>query len=232
MEVRDRAVLITGGTRGLGLGLARVLSERGARVGIVGMHVQRLQQIGAQLGVLTIRADVGEKEAIHRIVGQAQAALGPIDIVIHNASTLGATPLRGLLDTDCEDLERVLAVNLLGPFRLSKALAAGMRLRGQGALVHVSSDAGIDNYPSWGAYGVSKAGLDHLSRQWAVELPQLRVLSIDPGEMNTDMHRDAIPDAEPDTLADPDEIARRIVRIVEDERFETGQRVRAAELVP
>ncbi|MET0287269.1 MAG: SDR family oxidoreductase [Polyangiales bacterium] len=231
MEVRNKTVLITGGTRGLGLALAIELQARGARVGIVGQHIGRLQEIAAQLGVLAIRADVGDKDAIHKIVGEAQAALGPIDIVIHNASTLGATPLRGLLDSDCEDLERVLAVNLVGPFRLSKALAAGMLVRGQGALVHISSDAALDNYPSWGAYGVSKAALDHLSRQWAVELPQLRVLAIDPGEMNTDMHREALPDADPSTLANPTEIARRIVRIIEDERYASGSRMRAAEVV-
>jgi NAD(P)-dependent dehydrogenase (short-subunit alcohol dehydrogenase family) len=231
MELRDKAVLITGGTRGLGLGLAQALKERGARVGIVGQHVGRLEQIATQLGVVAIRADVGEQEAIHKLVGQAQAALGPIDVVVHNASTLGVTPLKSLLDSDCEDLERVLAVNLVGPFRLSKALAAGMLLRGQGALVHVSSDAAVDNYPGWGAYGVSKAALDHLARQWAIELPQLRVLSIDPGEMNTDMHRDALPDADPSTLSDPHEVARRIVRIVEDPRFSSGSRVRAAEVL-
>jgi NAD(P)-dependent dehydrogenase (short-subunit alcohol dehydrogenase family) len=230
MEVRDKAVLITGGTRGLGLGLAQALQARGARVGIVGQHIGRLQEIAGQLGVLAIRADVGDKDAIYKLVGQAQTGLGPIDIVIHNASTLGATPLRGLLDSDCEDLERVLAVNLVGPFRLSKALAAGMLVRGHGVLVHISSDAALANYPSWGAYGVSKAALDHLSRQWAVELPQLRVLSIDPGEMNTDMHRDALPEADPGTLASPHEIARSIVRIVEDERYPSGARVCAAEV--
>jgi NAD(P)-dependent dehydrogenase (short-subunit alcohol dehydrogenase family) len=230
MELRNKAVLITGGTRGLGLGLAQAFQERGARVGIVGQHIGRLEEIAAQLGVLAIRADVGDKEAIHRIVGQAQAALGPIDIVLHNASTLGATPLRGLLDSDCEDLERVLAVNLVGPFRLSKALAAGMLVRGEGALVHVSSDAALENYPGWGAYGVSKAALDHLSRQWAIELPQLRVLSIDPGEMNTDMHRDALPDADPSTLASPSAVAQKVVRILEDAKYVSGSRVRAAEV--
>ncbi|HEY6878969.1 MAG TPA: SDR family oxidoreductase [Polyangiales bacterium] len=225
MEVSDKAVLITGGTRGLGAALVHALTERGARVGVVGQHAERL----SALRTLAIRADVGEKEAIHRIVGQAQAALGPIDILIHNASTLGPLPLRGLLDTDCEDLQRVLDVNLLGPFRLSKALAAGMLVRGAGTIVHISSDAGLDNYPRWGAYGVSKAALDHLSRQWAVELPRLRVLSIDPGEMDTDMHRDAIPDADPSTLEDPREVARRIVRIIEDARYPSGARVLARE---
>jgi NAD(P)-dependent dehydrogenase (short-subunit alcohol dehydrogenase family) len=232
MDNTNKAVLITGGTRGLGAALAIAWKERGARVGIVGQHVGRLAEVARRHGLSAIRADVGDKDAIHRIVGQAQALLGPIDVLIHNASALGATPLRGLLDTECEDLQRVLDVNLLGPFRLSKALAGGMLLRGGGALVHVSSDAGIDNYPRWGAYGVSKAALDHLSRQWAVELPRLRVLSIDPGEMDTDMHRDAVPDADPRTLLSPDAVAQRIVRIIEDDKYASGSRVRAMEQQP
>lgn len=233
MEVRDRAVLITGGTRGLGLALAHELGRRGAKIAIVGQHVARLEGAVEALRerdvrAYPIRADVGEKAAIHRIVGQAQALVGPIDVLIHSASTLGPVPLRSLVDTDCEDLERALQVNLLGPFRLDKALAPGMLLRGRGLFVHVSSDAAIENYPRWGAYGVSKAALDHLSRQWAVELAQtpLRVLAIDPGEMDTDMHRDAIPDADPNSLRAPEAVARWIADVVRDaERHPSGARL-------
>lgn len=237
MEVRDKAVLVTGATRGLGLALARELGARGARVGIVGQHVARLESALGELRdvrAFALRGDLGEKQDIHKIVGQAQALLGPIDVLIHNASTLGPTPLRGLLDTDCEDLERVLAVNLLGPFRLSKALAAGMLVRGQGLIVHISSDAAVDNYARWGAYGVSKAALDHLSRQWAVELVNtpLRVLAIDPGEMDTDMHREAIPDADPSSLLAPALVARQIARIIADPQYASGARVRAVEARP
>lgn len=230
MELRDKAVLISGGTRGLGLSLSRLLAARGARVAIVGQHVGRLEAVARELGVLAIRGDLAEQDAIYKIVGEAQAALGPIDVLVHNASTLGPTPLRGLLDTDCEDFERVLAVNLLGPFRLSKALAGGMLLRGQGTLVHVSSDAALDNYPGWGAYGVSKAALDHLARQWAVELPQLRVLAVDPGEMDTDMHRDALPEADPRTLARASDVASKLVRVLEQDALASGSRVRLSEV--
>jgi NAD(P)-dependent dehydrogenase (short-subunit alcohol dehydrogenase family) len=233
MEVRDKAVLITGGSRGLGLALAHELGRRGARVVIVGQHGERLERALATLrerGVraFAIRADIGEKEAIHRVIGQAQALVGPVDVLIHNASTLGPVPLRGLLDTPCEDVERALQVNLLAPFRLTRALAAGMLVRGQGAVVHVSSDAAVENHPAWGAYGVSKAALDHLSRQWACELATLRVLAIDPGEMNTDMHRDALPEADPSTLREPAEVAHWIAEILRDaRRYPSGTRVRA-----
>lgn len=237
MTWTNKTVLLTGASRGLGLALAHELGRRGARLALVSPHAGRLSAAAEQLTahdiqVTTIRADVGEKEAIHRVVGQAQALLGPIDVLIHNASTLGPTPLASLLDTECEDFTRALEVNLVGPFRLTKALAAGMLVRGSGLVVHISSDAAVESYPDWGAYGVSKAALDHLSRQWAVELRDtpVRVLSIDPGEMNTDMHRDAMPDADPDTLASPQHVARRIVRILENPaRYPSGTRVQAAQ---
>ena len=141
---------------------------------------------------------MGDKYAIHRLSGAAAALVGPIDLVVHNASTLGPTPLRSLLDTECEDLERVLSVNLVGPFRLTRALAGSMLLRGGGTLVHISSDAAVNAYPNWGAYSISKAALDTLSRGLAVELAEfgVRSVSVDPGEMDTQMHADAIPDAD------------------------------------
>jgi short-subunit dehydrogenase len=175
--------------------------------------------------------DVGDKEAIYKIAGAAAALAGDIDVLIHNASTLGPVPLRLLLDTDCEDLERALAVNLVGPFRLTKAIAGGMVLRGRGLVLHVSSDAATNAYPRWGAYGVSKAALDHLSRSWAAELDGtgVRVLSVDPGEMRTQMHADAIPDADPATLTDPAEVAARVLRWIERvESVPNGARVEAS----
>jgi NAD(P)-dependent dehydrogenase (short-subunit alcohol dehydrogenase family) len=173
--------------------------------------------------------DVADKSAVHRLAGAAAALLGPIDLLIHNASTLGPTPLRLLLDTECEDLSRVLEVNLVGPFRLTKIIAGSMALRGEGTIVHVSSDAAVAPYPRWGAYGVSKAAQDHLSRQWAAETGELgvRVFNVDPGEMDTDMHRDAVPDADRATLADPRRVARSIVDMIESERVVSGARVDA-----
>jgi NAD(P)-dependent dehydrogenase (short-subunit alcohol dehydrogenase family) len=178
-----------------------------------------------------IAADLADQNAIHPLAGQAAALVGPIEILINNASALGPTPLRLLLDTECEDLSRVLAVNLLGPFRLTRILAGSMALRGRGLVVNVSSDASVEVYPTWGAYGVSKAALDHLSRIWGAELAEhnVRVIAIDPGEMNTRMHFEAVPDADPASLADPDRVAERILSLLErTELAPNGARVRAA----
>jgi NAD(P)-dependent dehydrogenase (short-subunit alcohol dehydrogenase family) len=159
--------------------------------------------------------------------------VGPLDLLVNGASTLGPTPLRGLLDTECEDLERVLQVNLVGPFRLTKLVAGSMAIRGRGTVLNISSDAAVEAYETWGSYGASKAALDHLTRTFAAELSGtgVRFLSIDPGEMDTQMHRDAMPDADPQTLARPEEVAARILGILSaPSGTANGQRRLASEL--
>lgn len=221
MQIQNTAALITGASRGLGRALALALGRAGARLVLVAREAAPLDAVVSEVrqaggGAHGITADVGDKLAIHRIAGEAAALVGPIDLLIHNASTLGPTPLPLLLDTECEDFERVLQVNLLGPFRLSKIVAGSMALRGGGLVVSISSDAAVEAYARWGAYSVSKAALDHLSRIWAAELGEVgvRFLSVDPGEMNTQMHADAIPEADPASLRDPGDIAARIVEII------------------
>src|SRR5947199_4446239 len=185
-----KSVLITGASKGLGAALAGELAGAGARVVMVARHADELEKAAARIGAYALPADIGDKHAVHAIAGAAAALVGPIDILIHNASTLGPTPLRLLLDTECEDFEQVLQTNLIGPFRLTKIVAGAMALRGSGLVVHVSSDAAIGAYPRWGAYSVSKAALDHLGRMWAAELSSegVRFFSVDPGEMDTQMH--------------------------------------------
>lgn len=216
--VMGRGVVVTGGSRGLGRALAEELAVAGAKVVLVAREKAALDEVVAGIRARGgeahgIVADVRDRDATYAIAGQATAAVGEIDCLINNASTLGAVPLRLLLDTDCEDLSRALAVNLVGPFRLTKALLGPMVLRGRGTVLNISSDAAVEAYERWGAYGASKAALDHLTRTWAAELAGtgVRVLAVDPGEMNTRMHAQAIPDADPASLSDPARVARAIV---------------------
>ncbi|HET9450421.1 MAG TPA: SDR family oxidoreductase, partial [Aggregicoccus sp.] len=175
-------------------------------------------------------ADVGDKEAVYPLAGAAQALVGPLDVLVHNASTLGPTPLRLLLDTDCEDLQRVLEVNLVGPFRLTRAVVGGMALRGSGQVLFISSDAAVSAYPRWGAYGVSKAALEQLARIWAAELEGsgVRVLSVDPGEMDTRMHAEAMPEADRSTLARPEAVAARLLLLLSAPFPDSGTRLEAS----
>jgi NAD(P)-dependent dehydrogenase (short-subunit alcohol dehydrogenase family) len=236
MELRGTGVLVTGGGRGLGAALARELAGRGARVVVTARSGEALDAVvasirGAGGEAHALPADMGEKDDIEPLAGAAAALVGPIDVLVHNASALGPTPLPLLLDTECEDLEDVLQVNVVGPFRLTKAVGGSMAVRGRGLVVGVSSDAAVAAYPGWGAYGTSKAALDHLLRIWAAELEGtgVRVLVVDPGEMDTEMHARAMPEADRRTLAAPSAVARRLADLIEHaDRVPSGTRLEAS----
>jgi NAD(P)-dependent dehydrogenase (short-subunit alcohol dehydrogenase family) len=220
-KLQGTTALVTGGSQGLGRALGLALGREGARVVLVARHPERLADAVAAIRAAggeahAIVADIADLPAAAAIAGQAAALVGPIDLLVNNASTLGPVPLRLLLDTDCEDLERALAVNLVGPFRLTKAIAGSMVLRGHGTIVNVTSDAATEAYERWGAYGASKAGLEQLGRVWAAELAGtgVRLLTVDPGEMDTRMHADAIPDADRAQLGDPARVAERILALL------------------
>jgi NAD(P)-dependent dehydrogenase (short-subunit alcohol dehydrogenase family) len=233
MKISGTGALVTGASRGLGRALAEALAAKGARVAMVARDAGPLSDavatIRARGGIAhAIAADIGNKDAVHKIAGQAQGLVGEIGIAIHNASTLGPVPLRLLLDTECEDLAAVLETNLVGPFRLTKILAGAMALRGSGTLVHISSDAAVEGYPRWGAYGISKAAQDQLSRVLAAELADtgVRVIAVDPGEMDTKMHADAMPEADPASLQRPADVAKCIVDMIErDDAATSGARL-------
>jgi NAD(P)-dependent dehydrogenase (short-subunit alcohol dehydrogenase family) len=234
MDLRNRTALVTGASQGLGRSLARRIADEGGRVVLVARDEAAVEAAARGIrdegGVaFAIAADIGDKESAHRVAGRAAALAGSVDVLVHNASTLGPVPLAPLLDTACEDLERAFAVNVLGPFRLTKLLAGPMALRGGGLVIHVTSDASVNAYPGWGAYGVTKAALDHLTRIWAAELEAtgVKLLAVDPGEMDTRMHADAMPDADRASLQSPDGVAARIVRLIVGEQWKTGSRVEA-----
>jgi NAD(P)-dependent dehydrogenase (short-subunit alcohol dehydrogenase family) len=233
MKIQGQGALVTGASRGLGRALAEQLAAGGARVALVAREAGPLRDVVAGIRARggdahAVAGDIAGKTAIHAIAGQAQGLVGEIAIAIHSASTLGPTPLRLLLDTECEDLAAVLETNLVGPFRLTKVLAGAMAIRGSGVIVHISSDAAVEPYPRWGAYGASKAAQDHLSRILAAELDGtgVRVLAVDPGEMDTVMHAAAIPDADRSTLQQPGDVAARIIEMIEDDvRAPSGARL-------
>ena len=236
-DLQGVRVAVTGGTSGLGLALVGEFSRRGARVAFVARHRDGVARVGREWPEAAgIVGDVARKDDIHPIAIQLLGALGGVDVLVNNASSLGPVPLVPLADTDCEDLELALATNLVGPFRLTKALlgslAASAREGRRPLVVNVSSDAALTPYAGWGAYGASKAALHHLSRIWNEELASegIRVVAIDPGDMDTPLHALAVPGADRAALKRPGaaalEIADLIAMPVAEESFAApGQEV-------
>jgi NAD(P)-dependent dehydrogenase (short-subunit alcohol dehydrogenase family) len=217
----ETKVAITGGTSGLGLALVREWRRLGAKVAFVARTPEAVARIEAQNpGSIGIAGDVSKKEDIHPIALQILGRLGGLDVLVNNASSLGPTPLVPLADTECEEFERALATNVLGPFRLTKALLGALRASAAegrcGIVLNISSDAATTPYANWGAYGASKAALRHMSAIWNEELAGegVRVLSADPGDMDTPLHRIALPDADPATLKRPETAARELMQLL------------------
>lgn len=237
MELRGIGAVVTGASRGLGAALARELAREGARVVLVARQKGALDDVVREIrngggDAHALVDDVGDKRAAHRIAGAAAALVGHVELLVNNASTLGVPSLRPLLDTDCESLEEALRVNVLGPFRLTKLVAGAMAAHGRGVVVDITSDASREAYAAWGAYSISKAALDHLGRIWGAELEGrgVRIVTVNPGEMDTAMHADAMPEADRSTLLAPDTVAKRVVRLVRDARgAPNGSRVEASQ---
>src|SRR5215510_236105 len=214
-------VAITGGTSGLGLALVRRLLDEKAHVAFVARGEKGVERVGRERpDACGIVGDVSRKDDVHPIAIQILGALGGLDVLVNNASSLGPVPLAPLADTECEDPELAFGTNVLGPFRLTRALlgalAASARDGRAPLVVNISSDAAINPYAGWGAYGASKAALHHLSRIWNEELlaEGIRVVSIDPGDMDTPLHAVAVPDADRSQLKSPDLAAAEIVQLI------------------
>lgn len=211
-------VAITGGTSGLGLALVDALPVRGAHVAFVARDAHRVSAVALRRpGTHGIAGDVSHKEEIHPLAMQITSALGGLDILVNNASSLGPVPLAPLADTDCEDFELALQTNVLGPFLLTKALlgalASSAREGRPAIVVNITSDAAVSAYADWGAYGASKAALAHMSRIWDQEMKEhgVRVIVHDPGDMDTPLHALAIPDADRADLKTPEQSARELI---------------------
>jgi NAD(P)-dependent dehydrogenase (short-subunit alcohol dehydrogenase family) len=187
-----------------------------------------IAKIAPAANVAIIQADLGLITEVERVAAiTLEACGGHLDILVNNASILGPVPMPYLLDYPADDFQQVLNVNLVGPFLLIQNLIAAMIDRG-GSIINITSDAGRVGYPGWGAYGISKFGLEGLSQTWAAELAEtpVRVNWVDPGNMNTAMHRDAEPREDPTAWADPAAVTDIFVFLAS----EAGKHVRGQRL--
>lgn len=238
MNLKGRVAVITGASRGLGREVARLFAERGARLVLVARGELALRQAAEELSktteVLAVAADVGEEA--ERIAEMAFDRFGQVDVLVNNASEIGLSPMPPLEAYPWETLLRLFRINAVAPLHLTQLLLPQMKARGEGVIINVTSDAGVQAYPGWGGYGASKAALEHLSLVLGAELKPsgVRVYIVDPGDMNTEMHRQAEPGVDLSHLPAPSLPAPAFVALVEHEtapygRFEAMQVVGASE---
>jgi len=212
--------IVTGGSRGLGRALVEQLLQKGLHVVTDGRDPVALAAARAELDSLgnavCITGDVADRDHVHDLVRQARRRFGRIDLVINNASTLGETPLKPLTEMSWPNFERIFTTNVFAPLHLIQHALPSLNEQETATIVNITSDAGVEGYPTWGGYGSAKAALEQLSRVLSAELhgTNVRVIVFDPGDMDTQMHREAIPDADPSTLGDPNEIASRLLAVI------------------
>ncbi|MCI0777309.1 MAG: SDR family oxidoreductase [Chloroflexi bacterium] len=221
MKLSGNVALITGASRGLGFEIAKAYAQRGAELVIAARDGQRLAAAATELAketdVVALALDVSQDA--ERLVRAGIDRFGRVDVLVNNASELGPSPMPALESYPWQELERVFRVNVLAPLHLTQLVLPGMKERGGGVIINVSSDAGVEAYPGWGGYGSSKAALEHLSRTLAVELDGtgVRVYAVDPGDMNTEMHQLAEPGVDLSDLPGPAASAPAFVQLVEDQ---------------
>jgi NAD(P)-dependent dehydrogenase (short-subunit alcohol dehydrogenase family) len=222
------SAIITGASRGLGLALARALAGRGRRLVIDARGADALETVRAELAELTevvaVSGDVADPGHRRELV----AAAGPaLEVLVNNASVLGPSPQPRLADYPIDVLEQVYAVNTLAPLALVQLVLP--LLPAGGRIVNITSDAAVEGYEGWGGYGSSKAALEQLGNVLAAEHPELRVYTVDPGDMRTQLHQEAFPGEDISDRPPPEESVPGLLALIEGE-LPSG-RYRAADLV-
>ncbi|MDX8365267.1 SDR family oxidoreductase [Cytobacillus sp. IB215665] len=232
--MKNKVVMITGASKGLGKALAIAFAKEGANLAICARGKVALQEVEQELlsygvKVLAMKADASEPRDVERFVAITEDTFGHIDVLINNASMLGPSPMPYLLDYPEEDFQQVIKVNTVGPFLVTRRVISSMLQRNKGSIINVTSEAGHVGYAGWGAYGISKFALEGLTETWADEVAEtgVRVNMVDPGEMDTEMHDLAVPDCDY-PLANPNDLTDVFLYLASDKASEVnGQRINA-----
>jgi NAD(P)-dependent dehydrogenase (short-subunit alcohol dehydrogenase family) len=225
----SKVALVTGGSRGLGRALTAALAERGWLVVIDGRDATTLVATASELGA-AVTAVVGDvADPVHRAdLVRTADGLGTLTLVVNNAGSLGPSPLPVMADVALPAVRQVFEANVLAPLALVQDVIGILRRHG-GTIVNVTSDAAVEGYEGWGAYGLSKAALESVTRVLAAEEPLVRVLAVDPGDLRTEMHQAAFPGEDISDRPLPESVAPAIVELIES--IATSGRYRAPELV-
>ncbi|HXH59148.1 SDR family NAD(P)-dependent oxidoreductase [Iamia sp.] len=222
--------IVTGASRGLGRALALDLARDRWDLVIDARSAGPLQEVARELQAAggTVRALAGDiaDPAHRRALVEAAEERGPLDLLVANAGTLGPSPLPSLAELSLADLEVTLRVNTVAQVGLVQQALPALRAAG-GTVVAVTSDAAVEGYEGWGAYGASKAALEQLAHILGAEEPALRVYRFDPGDMRTRMHQDAFPGDDISDRPEPETVLPVLRRLLA-ERPPSG-RYRAAD---
>jgi NAD(P)-dependent dehydrogenase (short-subunit alcohol dehydrogenase family) len=227
--------IVTGASKGLGAALSRGLAKQGWSLVVDARGVRDLvlaeRSISPDLldgaSLVAIAGDVADPAHRFELVAAA-IDLGGIDLLVNNASTLGPVPMPVLADLAVEDLAAVLEVNLLSPLALVQAALPALLRSHNPRVVNVTSDASVEAYQGWGAYGASKAALDHMSAVFAAENPDVRVWAVDPGDMRTQMHQHAFPGEDISDRPEPETVVPGLLALIDGDR--PSGRYRVADL--
>jgi 3-oxoacyl-[acyl-carrier protein] reductase len=218
MELKDRVVFITGAGRGIGRALAHAFASEGALVALQGRTKKNLEKVQKELkphGVRTIvlPGDVSDEGTVSRCVAAAEQQLGPIDVLVNNAGIFASGPVERI---DALVFDRVLAVNLRGPFLTSRAVLPGMKSRRRGHIVNIASTAGRHGFPGGAAYCASKFGVAGLTEamRYDVRSSDVRVTAVFPSTVATDLVRDSLKGFDETKAIRPEDVARAIVALV------------------
>lgn len=217
---RGHVAVVTGASKGFGRAVAGELARAGISLVIDARGADALAQAERELSqlvpVVAIAGDVADGAHVHALVEAAERRFGRIDLVVNNASSIGRSPLPALDQLSPAVFDRIFTTNVYAPLHLIQHGLPVMRRIGGGTIVNVSSDAAVEAYAGWGGYGAAKAALEHMSRVLAIELhgSGVSVIVADPGDMDTELHRAAVPDADAAQLADPRDVAPALLRAI------------------
>lgn len=225
-RLEGKAALVTGASRGIGLGIAKAFAREGASVFLCARGAVALREAAGEMegDVSYLAVDVSDPKDAERLVAKALERFPDLEILVNNASILGK---RGpIAELDVATWDEVIRVNTSSLFYVTRPLIPHLVSRGRGSIINVSSSVGRKGKPNWGAYAVSKFGLEGFTQVLAAELEPkgVRVNSVNPGATRTDMRAEAYPDEDPVTLPTPEDIAEIFVYLASDEsRAVTGQ---------
>ena len=231
MKLKDKTALITGGSKGIGKGIAKAFLKEGATVIICGRNERDLKRSGDELGkygnISYIKADISKRNEVTVLRRKIERNFGKLDVLVNNASILGLR--KPIIDYDEDIWQETIHINLNAQFFVTKALLPLLMNANNPSIINVSSSVGRRGKGGWGAYAASKFALEGLTQVLADELrSKVRVNSVNPGGTRTEMRAEAYPQEDPDTLPTPDDITPIFVYLASDDSIDvTGEALNA-----